>query len=328
MAAFERRLLGVELRAEGRRLSGTVMNYGDTSPSHRERFEPRALRLAPAVPLNLMHNPLEAVAWHPDGGLRLEHDDTALRMVADVPAIPAGDVALEMVRQGEANGLSVEFRAERERREGGRWDGMRVIEVAELTGIGIVRRPSYGKSHVEARARSGRTMRASIPTDTSMDCACVDGGCSRVQILSEAMDQMWQETFTGATERIATAYLENQSTPIASTSRGTLRGRVTGVGDYEVEMDIPDSEAGRQLIAAWDASGLVVRPFVDQIQAEVIDGVQHVSGGRLRAFVATSTDQREGWPDPELMATPPDVLEGGTGKRAVRQSARGRRVWL
>ena len=322
MAAFERRLLGVELRAEGRRLSGTVLAYGDTSPSHRERFEPRALRLAPAVPLNLMHNPLQAVAWHPDGGLRLEHDDDALRMVADVPAIPAGDVALEMVRQGEAKGLSVEFRAERERREGRGDHAVRVIEAAELTGVGIVRRPSYGKSHVEARARSGRTMRASIPTDTTMDCACVDGGCSRVQVLSDAMDQMWQETFTGATERIATAYLENQSAPIASTSRGTLRGRVTGVGDYEVELDIPDSEAGRQLIAAWDASGLVVRPFVDQVQGEVIDGVQHVSGGRLRAFVATTTDQREGWPDPELMATPPDVLEG---RSALPER---RKVWL
>ena len=165
------------------------MNYGDTSPSHRERFEPRALRLAPAVPLNLMHNPLQAVAWRPDGGLRLEHDDTALRMVADVPAIPAGDVALAMVREGEANGLSVEFRAERERREGGRWEGVRVIEAAELTGIGIVRRPSYGKSHVEARARSGRTLRASIPTDTPMDCACVDGGCS----MSKSCPKQWMK---------------------------------------------------------------------------------------------------------------------------------------
>ena len=103
---------------------------------------------------------------------------------------------------------------------------------------------------------------------------------------------------------------------------------MTGVGDYEVEMDIPDSEAGRKLIEAWDASGLVVRPFVDQVRAEVIDGVQHVSGGRLRAFVATTTDQREGWPDPELMATPPDVLEAGMGQRAERQGAKGRRVWL
>ena len=30
---FERRIAGTELRAEGRKLSGTVMKYGDVSPS-------------------------------------------------------------------------------------------------------------------------------------------------------------------------------------------------------------------------------------------------------------------------------------------------------
>ena len=37
---MERRTFGTEVRAEGRRLSGVVLAYGDVSPSHRERFEP------------------------------------------------------------------------------------------------------------------------------------------------------------------------------------------------------------------------------------------------------------------------------------------------
>ena len=40
----ERRSVG-EFRAEGRRLSGVVMKYGDISPFHRERFLPGSLRV-------------------------------------------------------------------------------------------------------------------------------------------------------------------------------------------------------------------------------------------------------------------------------------------
>ncbi len=152
---LERRLLrDCELRAEpeSRRLTGVVMQFGDVAPTYRERFEPGAFTFAEAVPLNLMHNPLMAVAWAPGGGLTLEADETALRMIAEVPNIPAGNVALAMVRDGKAQGLSIEFNARSERRE----TGVRVVEIAELRGIGLVRDPSYKASRVEARAAGRR----------------------------------------------------------------------------------------------------------------------------------------------------------------------------
>ena len=145
----ERRDIATELRAEGRRLSGAVLVYGDVSPTHRERFEPGALRMADTVPLNIGHDAMRAVAWQPGGGLELADGEDALRMVAEIPAIPAGDAALAMVREGRAKGLSIEFRAVRERREA----GLRVIEEAELRGVAIVSRPSYEQSRVEARSR-------------------------------------------------------------------------------------------------------------------------------------------------------------------------------
>ena len=37
---FERLATGTEIRAEGRKLSGVIMKYGDISLSHKERFEP------------------------------------------------------------------------------------------------------------------------------------------------------------------------------------------------------------------------------------------------------------------------------------------------
>ena len=90
----ERRFTGVELRAEGRRLTGTVMRYGDTSPSHRERFEPGSLRMAEAVHLDLFHDPERAVAWFPGGGLKLDNGRQALAMRAQLPPIPAADLTV------------------------------------------------------------------------------------------------------------------------------------------------------------------------------------------------------------------------------------------
>ena len=152
MGAVERRSALGELRVEGRTLTGTVMRYGDVSPSHRERFEPKSLRMAESVHLDLFHDPERAVAWHPGGGLELENGDGALSMCALLPPIPAADRALAEIRSGNVNGLSVEFRAVRESRDG----DIRVVEEAELSGIGIVRSPSYGASRVEARARRRR----------------------------------------------------------------------------------------------------------------------------------------------------------------------------
>ena len=143
----ERRTGPVEVRASGRRLAGVVMVYGQTSPSHRERFEPGSLRLSDSVHLDLHHDPLRAVAWLPGGGLELAEEDGEMRMIAELAPIPAGDLALDEVQRGETTGLSVEFIAREERDEG----GIRVIRQAELVGVGLVRSPSYLASRVEAR---------------------------------------------------------------------------------------------------------------------------------------------------------------------------------
>ena len=300
---FERRIAGTELRAEGRKLSGTVMKYGDVSPSHRERFEPGSLRLAESVHLDLHHDVERAVAWHPGGGLALANGRDVLTMRAELPPIPAADRALTEIKAGRVNGLSVEFRAVRERQEG----DLRVIEDAILSGIGIVRSPSYGDAKVEARKRSGRTMRARIPADETVACECAGQDSRWARVIEPAMEKMWKDSFTEGTKAVVGAYLENYQTPIASTARGTLRGRIRGVGGFEVDIDLPDSEAGRALLAAWEDSGLIVRPFIADQQSVIVDGVREITGGRLRALILTSSDAREGWPEPEIVATPDEL---------------------
>ena len=149
MPEVERRAALGEIRVEGRRLSGVVIRYGEVSPSHRERFEPGSIRMADVVHLDLGHDRERVIAFMPNGGLELAGGDDAVELAAELPPIPAADRALEEIRAGKTTGLSVEFRAVKESRV----DGVRVIEDAILSGVGLVAQPSYSSSRIEARAR-------------------------------------------------------------------------------------------------------------------------------------------------------------------------------
>ena len=187
---LERRAAGQEIRVEGRRLSGVVLSFADVSESHGERFEPGAFQYA-AVPLNLFHDAERAAAWCPGGGLELRQDADALTMVAQLPPIPAADRALAEIRSGRATGLSVEFVAEAERRDA----GIRVVERATLVGIGLVRDPSYGQSRVEARARSGFKMRATVPPGRKLSCECASARCKWAEVVPDALEGMFNRVF-------------------------------------------------------------------------------------------------------------------------------------
>ena len=307
---MERRFSDTEFRAEGRRLSGIAMKYGDISPGHRERFEPKSLRLADTVHLDLFHDVEKVIAWHPGGGLKLTNTRDALSLVAELPPIPAANRALDEVRSKMVGGLSVEFKEVTDRRE----NGIRIIESALLTGVGIVRAPSYGQSGVEARRKSGRTLRARIPAGETVACECSQD--SRwAKVIQPLMDQMWKESFEEGTKAVVGAYLENYGTPIASTARGTLRGRITGAGGHEVDIDLPDSEAGRSLLAAWEDSGIIARPFIADQQSTLIDGVREITAGRLRALIITSTDAREGWPEPTMLPLPDEQADANAPRK-------------
>ena len=328
---FERRFAGVELRAEGRRLSGTVLRYGDVSPSHRECFEPGSIRLAESVHLDLAHDPERAVAWHPGGGLTLDNGRQALAMRAELPPIPAADRALAEIRAGRANGLSVEFRALAERREA----GLRVIERAELRGIGIVRCPSYGASRVEARARSGRTLRATVPVDADLVCECIAQGGSAsacrgmIRFKKEVAEPMaamiaraFEEAQAGVQGRDVLAVAKDYSNPIASARRGTLRATATAQG-LELEADLPSGRVGDDVVAASETAGVIARPLIDYDadETEFVDTPEGrvVSRARVRAFLIGSTDARAGWPDGRI---------DYDADRSAKAAGRNRRIWL
>ena len=51
----------------------------------------------------------------------------------------------------------------------------------------------------------------------------------------------------------------------------------------------------------------MIRPFIADQTSVIVDGVREITGGRLRALIITSSDAREGWPMPEIVATTEEV---------------------
>ena len=218
------------------------------------------------------------------------------------------------MRSGATTGLSVEFRAMKERRDG----ALRVIEAAMLTGIGLVRSPSYEQSQVEARRRSGRTMRATIPADQEVECRCSGVQCKFARITGEAMQDAFDKAFQQF-EREVIAGFGGYDMPLASVSSGTLRGRVLGNGDGEVEIDLPDDTNGAATVAAHDAAGVIVRPHIDgQDAVSTVEGETRIyTSAPLRAFLVSATDARQGWPAPVLAATPEELAAASAPRRRL-----------
>ena len=155
---------GIEVRAApGRRLVGVVMKYGDVSPDFREKFARFAFADRRGgfgdVLLNVQHSRARLIARTGGGGLELRDAPDALRMLATLDRTRDADDALRMVGRGLLRGLSVEFRALLDRHTA---DGLRVVQRARLSGIGVVDVPSYPAADVAVRClelrRGGRAI--------------------------------------------------------------------------------------------------------------------------------------------------------------------------
>ena len=137
-----------ETRRGPGRLTGILIRFGEIASDRRERFATDSLH------------------WPDDGiVLRRQHarsapimritprvEGDAVIIDQQLPDTVSGRDAAAEIRAGLFSGLSVEFKAERERQHG----GIREIERAALVGCGLVDEPSYGSATVELRGRGGR----------------------------------------------------------------------------------------------------------------------------------------------------------------------------
>ena len=128
------------------RLTGTIATYGEESrDSRRHVFAPGALRWDSAgIVLNRQHTraaPITRIVPMMDGD----------RIVVDqvLPDTAAGRDAAAEIRGGLMTGLSAEVRIDRDKHDGGR----RLIQAAELVGVGLVDRAAFESTRVTVHER-------------------------------------------------------------------------------------------------------------------------------------------------------------------------------
>lgn len=309
-----------ELRqGPGRTLEGVAVRYGDTAtlPWGRERFEPGAFGdvAAADVILNVQHDRTRPIARTGGAGLALVDTSERLAMRADVPPTQDGDDALALVRAGVLRGLSIEFRPIAERIEA----GVRVIERAVLSAIGIVDTPANPASEVEARRRKGSVpnpwLRAMWRARKVGACDCQGPDVTGVTFEPGA----WADTL--ASDREVLAVAGDYSKAVASRSRGTLLLSARDDGGLAIALtrEAGETPAGRDLAATAKAVPITARPILDNNESTFTDaeGLRTFAKAHLRAVLLKPSDRPDGWE--------PAEIDGG-GERALRA---GRlRVWL
>ena len=187
-------------------LEGVVMRYGALAAlpdGRQERFLPGAFGpdvSARDLILNVQHERVFPIARTAGGGLILTDSASLLSMRADLSSSTAGREAYELVRARILRGLSVEFTAIEERMTDG---NVREIMRASLDNLGLVDKPAYDTSTVEARrqaeVRQRRipkigTLRGNVPAGKVLDCRCAPGTCTSAIFEPDSMDRTRAKT--------------------------------------------------------------------------------------------------------------------------------------
>lgn len=173
----------VEFRMTGRTLTGTAIRYSERAQDRAEMFLPGSFisGLATAA-LNLQHDREHVIAEQPDA-LAFTNSVRSLALKAQLRPDSA---EARLVARGALKGLSVEFVAIEERQD----SGLRVISKTHLAGVGLVDSGSY-RTEVQIRQRmAGAWFRATIPTETTMQCRCQGPTCTDVTFDQGAFDDV------------------------------------------------------------------------------------------------------------------------------------------
>ena len=216
-----------------------------------------------------------------------------------------------------SRGSQSSFDAESESRDG----EIRVVEKADLAGIGLVPSPSFPASRVETRAAG--TLSTSIPWNHSLACECYGRGQSGETGKGMTSTIEFEEGSLEIPDDLV-AIWKNFAAPLASTRKGTLRiGQ--GRGGLSIELDIPSTSWGEDIVAASAGVEIYARPVFDASEIEATEVVRNgetiarLSRVPVRAILVGPTPNSRGWPEVDI--TPSE-------DRQIPFSLRDRYAWL
>ena len=183
----------LEADGDALKLRGIAVRYGSIARPPAvpvaERFEANAFGNVANldVVLNVQHRRDRAIARTHGGGLTLIDGPDALRFEAVLPPTREAEDVVRLVRDRVLRGASIEFAvpANGERAVG----GVLSIAKAYLSGLGIVDRPAYQDSLIEARAeirQDGNGLTASYAYGQQKTIAA-SGSLRKEEVLSGAL---------------------------------------------------------------------------------------------------------------------------------------------
>lgn len=151
----ESRYSAIRASGETGRIEGAAITYGEIAQipfMGPERFTAGAFEAVGEsdVILDVQHDRGKPIARTGGGGLSLIDSESKLSVEADLTKTALGRAAYEQVKARILRGLSVHFNVIEEHLA----DGVRTITRAKLISIGLVDKPAYEGSNVQARSKS------------------------------------------------------------------------------------------------------------------------------------------------------------------------------
>ena len=292
-----------------KKLTGVVVVYNTPTSilDYREQVAPGAfgdVHNADVV-LNWRHQRTNAISRTKGGGLVLRDSSSRLELTAMLPNTTEAADMWETIRHGTDRGLSVEMRVLDDD-----WEGdLRTIRRAKLVGVGVVTNPAYSQSTVEARARGGGRGgglgredfldtkmvfgKASgwISLNQAISCECRGGPAEQVIFEEGSLDDM----VSGKSPMLAVLGGGYQNA-VASTIKKTLRFSQQK-GRVKYEIDLPDTQITRDLLAQSEFVDFYGRPLIDDVGSKSVvrGGIRHYSKVNTRALLIKPTDANKGW---------------------------------
>ena len=214
---------------------------------------------------------------------------------------PATDNMLQAYANGSRN-MSVEVRVRKHNFT--EYSKIREVTSAFLEGVAMEKSPEYSQTALEIR-QGGFSLRSVIQSGVKLACDCQGVDCRYAEFSDGSLDIMLQfiNDADDGLRPIPVGFDTFRRNRLGSASSGSLRANRVDDG-LELEVDVPDNDAGHLLSEALATGPVLMRPYIDRIDSEFTkqgDVAVYDDQLVLRGILLEVTDRVEGWQPVEVV---------------------------